>query len=393
MTYTSFAPKLECFRMRQSSVNRTRRVAWAAMATLGILVGSTASAQSIYEHTTDPSGTTFVVASRGTTLYRDGKDLCRGYCEPTVSAASFRPKPLPTPPPDGVETAAPSHNFLDPGTIAQTPTLAPRPVSPPQSAAAATPAEHADDGRMSKEQKALIMNAGGAAAITIYGIAFWDYFQTSPKAEGEGWFGRTTKHGGVDKLGHFWGTYTLGHLFSNVYRRWDYAPQEANTYGAMSSLGLQTLMEVGDAFSSGFGFSYEDALMNVAGAGAAYVLGRYPSLARKIDFRLEYRPDTFSDLTNDVLTDYDNQRYILALKLDGFDALRDSYLGYLELHAGYYSEGYEDFSPGSPDNRQRNLYFGIGINVSKLVQKYIDTSVFDYFQVPHTTGGFDKALD
>ncbi len=185
----------------------------------------------------------------------------------------------------------------------------------------------------------------------------------------------------------------MGHMFSYVYRRWDYEPQKANSLGALSSLGLQSLMEVGDAFSGGFGFSYEDALMNVAGAGTAYVLGRYPALARKVDFRLEYRPNTFSDLTSDILTDYDSQRYLLALKLDGFDALHDSYLGYLELHAGYFAEGYEEFNPGLPDNRKRNLYFGVGLNVSKLVRKYADTSVFDYIQVPYTTGGVEKSLD
>lgn len=246
---------------------------------------------------------------------------------------------------------------------------------------------------LTKEDKALILNAGGAAAITLYGTLFWDYFQSAPKADGEGWFGRETKDGGADKLGHFWGTYTMGHVFSYMYRRWDYEPQRANSLGAMSALGLQTLMEVGDAFSGGFGFSYEDALMNVTGAGAAYVLGRYPALARKVDFRIEYTPDTWTDFRNDVLTDYENQRYILALKLDGFEALHDSYLSYLELHLGYSTRGYEEFNPGQPDNRERNLYFGFGLNVSKLVQKFLDTRVFDYVQLPYTTGGFEKGLD
>ncbi|MGD8810045.1 MAG: DUF2279 domain-containing protein, partial [Gammaproteobacteria bacterium] len=147
------------------------------------------------------------------------------------------------------------------------------------------------------------------------------------------------------------------------------------------------------AFSADFGFSYEDALMNVAGAGAAYLLGRYPDLARKIDLRFEYTPKRFSDLTNDFLTNYDNQRYLVALKLDGFDMFHDSYLSYLELHAGYYTRGYEEWDPGEPDNRRRHLYFGVGFNVSKLVQNFVDVAVFDYVQVPYTTVGVRKGLD
>jgi hypothetical protein len=148
-------------------------------------------------------------------------------------------------------------------------------------------------------------------------------------------------------------------------------------------------VEVGDAFSDDHGFAYEDAIMNLAGAGAAYVLGKYPSLARKIDLRLEYSPDKFSDLADDIFTDYDNQRFLVALKLDGFDMFHDSYLSYLELHAGYYTRGYEDLRP----NRRRYLYFGVGFNVSKLVQNFVNVGIFDYLQVPYTSIGVRKGLD
>ena len=244
-----------------------------------------------------------------------------------------------------------------------------------------------------KEQKAVMLNVGVAAAVAAYGMGFWDYFQTAPKASSEGWFGRTTDDGGMDKLGHFWMTYSVSHLYSYLYRWWDFSPGEANALGALSGLGIQTAMELGDAFSGGYGFSYEDAIMNTVGAGAAYILGRYPSIARKIDFRMEYKPGSLGDLTDDILTDYENQRYLIALKLDGFDTFHDSYLSYLELHAGYQARGYEDFSPGGEDDRRRSLYFGVGFNVSKLVRQYTDIGVFDYLQVPYTSVGVTSGLD
>jgi len=329
---------------------------------------------------------TKLIDSKETTLYRNGVAVRRENRNATATLVHSGQPPASFP----FNTTSPATAQI----ISQTNTRLSRPgVIPPQPASpnALPPAKNSGD--LTKEQKALILNAGSAAAITAYGIAFWDYFQTSPKANSEGWFGRTTKHGGADKLGHFWGTYTGGHMFSYVYRQWGFDTEQANALGALSSLGLQTLMELGDAFSGGFGFSYEDALMNVAGASAAYVLGKFPSLARKIDFRLEYIPKRFSDLTDDILTNYENQRYLMALKLDGFDSLHDSYLSYLELQVGYFTRGYEEFDSGSTDNRKRNLYFGVGLNVSKLVRKFADISVFDYIQVPYTAIRIDKGLD
>jgi len=384
-------------------------------AALTVLVHvSTADAQS-YLQPNDTAQETYVIDSKGTTLYRDGVKVCRYNCAP-VAAPVFRQAPPPAPvmpPPTAPDraVAADRYPIRPTATVApQTYPIRPTPVSvsappparaltqaasPPVPTTAPSPLASAPqkNGGLSKEQKALLLNAGSVLAITTYGLVFWDYFQTAPKADGEGWFGRTTKYGGADKLGHFWSTYAVGHMFSYLYRWWDFDRDQANTLGALSSLGVQTLMEAGDAFSADYGFSYEDELMNIAGAGAAYVLGKYPELARKIDFRFEYRPTKFSDLTHDVLTNYDNQRYLVALKLDGFDMFHDSYLSYLELQAGYYARGYEEWDPGKPDNRRRHLYFGVGFNVSKLVQNFVDTGFFDYVQVPYTSIGASKGLD
>ena len=79
------------------------------------------------------------------------------------------------------------------------------------------PQQAMQDG-LTKGQRALLLNAGAVATIVSYGVAKWDYFLASSRARSEGWFGRTTKHGGVDKLGHFWTSYALSHLFSYMCR-------------------------------------------------------------------------------------------------------------------------------------------------------------------------------
>jgi len=240
-------------------------------------------------------------------------------------------------------------------------------------------------------QKTLLLNAGSMAVIFVYGLSQWDYGKDGFHFENERWFERDTRYGGADKSGHFWSSYALSHLYSYVYRKWGYTEKEANLYGALSNLGVHTFMEVADGFSSQ-GFSHEDLIMNVAGTGVAYVWGKVPYLAKKIDLRMEYTPE-FDSRDFGFPTNYERQKFLVALKADGFDFISNRYLRYLELHAGYYAHGYKDYREGGSDDRRRHLYFGIGFNVSKLVQKFVKTRVLDYFQIPYTSAGKGLPLD
>jgi hypothetical protein len=241
-------------------------------------------------------------------------------------------------------------------------------------------------------RKTLLLNVGGMGAVFVYGLVHWDYGKNSFQFENEGWFERTTKNGGADKLGHFWSSYAVSHLYSYIYRKWGYTDQEANLYGALSNLGLQTFMELADGFSPSQGFSYQDLVMNVLGTGVAYVWGKYPSVARKIDFRIEYTP-YFDHRDTEFSTKYDRQTFLIAVKADGFDFVKNPYLKYLELHFGYNARGYKDFREGRPDDRRRTMYVGLGFNVSRLLQKFVNTRVLDYVQIPYTSVRKDFPLD
>jgi hypothetical protein len=151
-------------------------------------------------------------------------------------------------------------------------------------------------------------------------------------------------------------------------------------------------MELADGFSPSQGLSYEDMIMNILGCGAGYIAGKFPNLARKIDFRIEYTPE-FNSHDFGIATNYERQKFLMALKADGFDAIRNPYLQYLEFHVGYYARGYKDHVEGGPDDRRRTLYVGLGLNVSRVVQKFVDTRVFDYIQIPYTSARKGFPLD
>lgn len=240
--------------------------------------------------------------------------------------------------------------------------------------------------------KTLLLNATVAGGILTWGVLNWDYFQASPSAHSEGWFGAGTKSGGADKLGHAYSTYVAGRAFRAIYLDWGYDEKRAGQLGILSALGAVTLMEVGDSFSPTFSFSYEDVLMNLSGAGFGYLMESCPELDRKLDFRVEYLPEFGSDFSFDLITDYEHLKYLLVLKGSGFDALGDSWLRYLELHAGYYTRNYEGYHPGGADHRERTLYLGVGLNVGQLLARWVKWPVFDYLQLPYTYLPVEKTL-
>ena len=245
----------------------------------------------------------------------------------------------------------------------------------------------------SSRQKVLMLNLGAVGAISAWGLISWDYGSSSPHADQEGWFGHGTAEGGADKLGHMYTSYALSHGLSTLYRSWDYPPEKAAAMGALSSFGIQGMMEIMDSFTSSYGFSYEDVVMNGAGALLGYTLDRHPAWQRKIDFRLEYKPSIGKNFESDVFTDYQSHKYLLALKGEGFSALNQTFLRYLELQVGYTAKGYADYVAGGPDDRQRALYAGVGLNVGELLRPLWDSRIFNYLQVPYTSLHAKKGLD
>jgi hypothetical protein len=236
----------------------------------------------------------------------------------------------------------------------------------------------------SKEDKALALNLGIGATVLGWGFANWDYGSGGPRFQSEGWFDRETDEGGADKLGHFYTSYLFSHLFAGQYERWDFDKDQAIRLGALSSLGVTGLIEVGDAFSD-YGFSYEDMIFNTLGVAAGYLLWSFPDLSRKIDLRVEYNPFTSGDYESDITTDYERLSYLMAIKAEGFDFIENPYLKYLELHIGFRARNYDAYSKRPDvDLRKQYLYVGIGLNLSKLLRPYLDIPVFNYLQMPYT---------
>lgn len=232
------------------------------------------------------------------------------------------------------------------------------------------------------------MNTVGIGIVTVWGVTQWDYFTNSPKSRSEGWFQNDTKNGGADKLGHLYTAYVTGHGLSRLFESWCFNKNDAAKYGALSSFAILSYMELGDSFSD-FGFSKEDFISNTVGALLGYYLYNNPEISNIIDLRWEYGTDPGD---SDFTTDYENSRYLLALKLNGFEFARNNFLKHFEIHLGYYTRGFSDRAA----IKERNLYTGIGINLTDLFRRhhYTKTATFlKYFQLPGTSIRSDRDLN
>jgi hypothetical protein len=233
----------------------------------------------------------------------------------------------------------------------------------------------------SEDQNRQVRNVtlAGVGVVTAWGVVSWDYFSRKPQSKAEGWFGQNTYEGGVDKLGHVFATYAVAQGISNFMEHRCFTPEKAALYGSLSSLAIMGVMEAGDSFSK-YGFSYEDFIANALGGIASYYRYRSPSLARKVDLRWEIGLDPGQI---DFTTDYENSKYLVALKFNGFELFNKSILKHVELHAGYFARGYSDAN--EPD--ERNLYIGIGLNLTDLFRRkgYHNVATFlNYYQPPGT---------
>ena len=238
--------------------------------------------------------------------------------------------------------------------------------------------------------------AGIFGTTAVIGVTHWDWGDTSFHFKSEGWFGKHTGSGGIDKLGHaFTGALVSDYLTDRIRMTAD-RPEGAAITGAFLSAGLMTLIEVFDGYASDHGFSYEDMIADGTGIAFSFLRNTIPGLREKIDFRQEYFPRTYEKGFHPFLT-YEGKRFILALKLSGFEAFRDTPLRFVEIHAGYYARGFSKRARRAGIRKRREPYIGIGINLNELFlgQARADESALkwgarftlEHFQAPFTSFG------
>jgi uncharacterized protein YfiM (DUF2279 family) len=248
--------------------------------------------------------------------------------------------------------------------------------------------------------------AGLIAAGCIGGAsknAFFDHSTGGVHLAHENWFGEHTYVGGTDKVSHFVAFELLARELAGLYGFLGYDQDRARLLGFGVSVATGTIIEIGDATNL-FGFSYEDLLTDLAGAGTAVLLAKLDA-EDLLGFRYGKVPGPAPEHVEDEVLgrDYDYEIYTADVKLAGVARRLGIDIGparYLLLSATYGVKGYPR---GAIADRERQVGFEVGLNIGEMLNAVNVTRdkwwgfaahvVADDFRIPYTAGGFRYDLN
>ncbi len=220
---------------------------------------------------------------------------------------------------------------------------------------------------------------------------------------GERWFGENTYAGGADKAAHFVDYYIISKEMSFLYNTLGYSRTQSIGIGVGLALLAGVINESGDGINR-YGFSYEDLVMDTAGALSAAVisaLGANDLVGFRTGFLLP--PYNVPSAPGSVGGGYSSQIYTADLKLAGAARRLNLNVGplrYLLFSVTYATKGY---ATGVSDLRERQVGFEIGLNLEEILNSvgvrrdtwwgYSLHFVLDNVRVPFTSVGFQYDLN
>jgi hypothetical protein len=179
----------------------------------------------------------------------------------------------------------------------------------------------------------------------------------------------------VDKLGHMFSTFYFSYGASRALQWCHAPPKKSDLIGSLVGFGVMLPIEILDGFSDAYGASTGDLLANAAGSALFLTQSTLWNEVRvypKFSFhRTDYaslRSDLLgSDLTSEILKDYNGQTFWLSFDMDKFV----KFPRWLNLAAGYgaermvYARDYQNRAAGYGDPF-RQYYLSIDIDLTAI---------------------------
>jgi Predicted periplasmic lipoprotein (DUF2279) len=173
----------------------------------------------------------------------------------------------------------------------------------------------------------------------------------------------------VDKFGHAWSAYGLSRVSAQTWGWTGMDRKKADILGAASGFGFLTVIEILDARSAKWGFSWTDIAANTFGTGlylSQQLAWQEQRIALKYSFHRKSHADTvLKARANDLfgstwyegmLKDYNSQTYWLSANLKSF--FKESNLPpWLNIAFGYGAEGLYGGFENLARNNSGNLIF------------------------------------
>lgn len=215
-------------------------------------------------------------------------------------------------------------------------------------------------------------------------IGLWQFWYKN--AEQTGWhsFDDSKNWLQMDKVGHFYTAYKLNQLNTDLFRWTGLDDRKSLWIGTGVSFGYQATLEILDAQTKEWGFSWSDMLANTVGT-LGYMGQQLAWGEERIIPKFSFAPTEFSEVRPNVLggawyesllKDYNGQTYWLSFSPGTF--LKDSkYPEWLCFSVGYSAheklvgseEYYLDEATGREYFSQREFLFSMDIDFSRIPVK------------------------
>lgn len=167
-----------------------------------------------------------------------------------------------------------------------------------------------------------------------------------------------------DKIGHFYGAYFSGYVYSELLIWSGFSNESAAIAGGLMGLAYQTYIEVMDGYAENWGFSPTDFYADLAGSGF-FILQHYVPWFQNITPKFQYFPATWHgekkrDPSEFFIDDYSSQSLYFSFNVYNMlpDNLKKYWLPWLQLSVGYAARNLCDpIAPNSScDPRYSTIY-------------------------------------
>jgi hypothetical protein len=169
----------------------------------------------------------------------------------------------------------------------------------------------------------------------------------------------------MDKMGHVYSAYMEGKLSRELWRYTNLPRKQQIWIGGLSGFTYQSVIEVLDAYSSEWGFSWGDMTANAAGA-ALMIAQELAWDEQRIQVKFSSSPHNKlfgTNLPERMLKDYNAQTYWLSVNLHSFGANTPAWLN---IAAGYGADGMLKGDDDHTIPRFRQFYLSPDIDFTKI---------------------------
>jgi hypothetical protein len=192
----------------------------------------------------------------------------------------------------------------------------------------------------------------------------------------------------MDKAGHVFTTYQISRLMMNAFEWAGFTKNQKLFIGGTSGLVYMSAIEMLDAYSNGWGFSWGDELSNVAGTSLAITqeaVWKEQRIQLKFSYSksglAQYNPSLLGEnFYTQILKDYNGQTYWLSISPSSFIKKTNTFPKWLNIALGYSAYGmlggnFNSFSVQKADGtslryeRERRFYASIDIDLTRIKTK------------------------